>query len=148
MTRENQAVTSDQYWPGPLSNGLIQYQKPDNYRGNHDWVIKPTLLLHSTFGFTRQQQQWDNPLQKGFASKLGLPLSGDSDATPIIAFLSDLPSAGGLGELDHMGNEPGQGRQRWAVELDDAIQPESGLDSGQAQLQDGLGHSAPSHVRE
>ena len=31
----------------------------------HDWVIKPTILLHTTFGFTRQQQQWDNPLQKG-----------------------------------------------------------------------------------
>jgi hypothetical protein len=73
---------------------LIQYQKPDNYRGNHDFVIKPNLLLHTTFRFTRQQQQWDNPLQKGAASKIGLALSGKADAFPVIGFETDAPSPG------------------------------------------------------
>src|SRR5437867_3173166 len=94
LTRENQAVTSNQYFPGPLSNGLIGYQKPDNYRVNHDSVIRPTLLLHTTFGFTRQQQQWDNPLQKGGASKIGIPLTGKADAFPVIGFETDFPSPG------------------------------------------------------
>jgi hypothetical protein len=94
LTHENQAVTTDQYFPGPLSNGLIQYQQPDNYRWNYDLLIKPTMLMHTTFGFTRQQQQWDNPLQKGFASKIGLPQTGKADATPVIGFETDMPSVG------------------------------------------------------
>ena len=94
LTHENQAVTTDQYFPGPLSNGLIQYQQPDNYRWNYDLLIKPTMLLHTTFGFTRQQQRWDNPLQKGGASKIGLPLSGKADAFPVIGFETDMPSPG------------------------------------------------------
>ncbi len=96
MSHENQLTGTDQYWPGPLSNGLLTYQLPDNYRGNHDFVFKPTLLLHTTFGFTRQIQNWTNPLQRGFASKIGLPKTGLADATPIIAFETDLPSPGGL----------------------------------------------------
>jgi len=94
LTHENQAVTTDQYWPGPLSNGLISYQQPDNYRWNYDLLIKPTMLMHTTFGFTRQQQRWDNPLQNGFASKIGLPLTGKANATPVIGFETDMPSPG------------------------------------------------------
>lgn len=96
MDKENQLIGTDQYWPGPLSNGLLTYQLPDNYRANHDFVFKPNLLLHTTWGFTRQIQNWTNPLQKGFASKIGLPLAGLADATPIIAFETDLPMPGGL----------------------------------------------------
>ncbi|HYM11661.1 MAG TPA: hypothetical protein VEU62_13070, partial [Bryobacterales bacterium] len=91
---ENQLSSIVQYWPGPLSNGLDTYQQPDNYRVNHDLVIRPTLLLHTTFGFSRTQQFWNNPLQNGFASKIGLPLSGKPDATPVIGFETDLPSPG------------------------------------------------------
>jgi hypothetical protein len=96
LSRENQLVTTDQYWPGPLSNGLLTYQLPDNYRVNDDHIFTPTVLLHTTWGFTRQIQNWNNPLQNGFASKIGLPLTGKADATPIIAFTTDLPMPGGL----------------------------------------------------
>ena len=73
---------------GPLGQSLGEStQKPENYRMNHDLILKPTILLHSTFGFTRQQQGWDNPAQKGFGSKAGFPgLTGLSDATPRIRF--------------------------------------------------------------
>lgn len=125
MTRESQVITTNQYFPGPLSNGLANAQKPDNYRGNYDWIIRPTLLLHTTFGFTRQQQSWDNPLQKGFGSKLGFPLSGDSDATPVIAFLSDLPSAGGIGGWTTWGMQQGKvangGQFNWTTQFNQQL---------------------------
>ncbi len=121
LTRENQATTTDQYWPGALSNGLIQYQKPDNYRASHDFIFRPNLLLHTTFGFTRQQQQWANPLQFGWGSKLGLPLSGNSDATPIIAFESDFPSPGGINNWTTWGMNQGKvnagGQWNWTTHV-------------------------------
>jgi hypothetical protein len=98
MTHRTQLSSSVQYLPGPLSNGLDQYQRPDDYRINHDLVINPTLLLHSTFGMSRTRQSWNNPLQNGFASKIGLPLSGDSDATPVINFATDNYTAWGMNQ--------------------------------------------------
>ena len=73
--------------PGPLGDGLEDLQKPYNYRFNHDLNIKPTILMHTTFSFSRTRQAWDNPYQKGYGSKLGFAgLTGDSDATPRIQF--------------------------------------------------------------
>ncbi len=87
MSRQNQNVGNTFTFPGPLGTGLgANTQRPENYRLNHDLVINPTTLLHSTFGFTRQQQGWDNPAQKGWGSKIGLPLSGLSDAFPVVQF--------------------------------------------------------------
>ncbi len=87
MSRQNQDVQNTFTFPGPLGTGLgSNTQRPENYRLNHDLVISPTVLLHSTFGFTRQQQGWDNPAQKGWGSKIGLPLSGLSDAFPVVQF--------------------------------------------------------------
>jgi hypothetical protein len=122
MSKENQLVTTDQYWPGPLSNGLLTYQLPDNYRANHDFIFKPTLLLHTTWGFTRQIQNWTNPLQQGFASKIGLPLAGRADATPIIAFETDLPMPGGLnGGFTTWGMNQGKvdqgGQRNWTTHV-------------------------------
>jgi hypothetical protein len=73
---------------GPLGTGLgEQSQKPQSFRVNHDYTFSPSILLHSTWGFTRQQQGWNVPDQLGFASKVGFPgLTGDSDATPVIQF--------------------------------------------------------------
>lgn len=74
-------------FPGLLGNGLQNFQKPYNHRFNHDWSIKPNLLMHTTYGFSITRQSWDNPNQKGGGSKLGFKgLSGDSDATPRIQF--------------------------------------------------------------
>lgn len=73
---------------GPLGSALgSQYQKPRIFRVNEDYTISPTLLLHSTYGYSRTVQQWFVPAQSGFASKVGFPgLTGDSDATPVIQF--------------------------------------------------------------
>jgi hypothetical protein len=122
MDKENQLVTTDQYWPGPLSNGLLTYQLPDNYRVNHDFVFRPTLLLHTTWGFSRQIQNWSNPLQRGYASKIGLPLTGRADATPIIAFETDLPMPGGLnGGFTTWGMNQGKvdqgGQRNWTTHV-------------------------------
>ncbi|MCC6859102.1 MAG: TonB-dependent receptor [Bryobacterales bacterium] len=86
MTRQDQRDTNVTQFNGPLGQGLTSINKPDNYRVNHDLIISPTTLLHSSFGFSRYQALWDNPLQKGYGSKIGLPLSGDSDAFPRIQF--------------------------------------------------------------
>jgi len=88
MSRQDQNIGNTQNFDGPLGNGLgANTQRPENYRVNHDLVLKPTFLIHSTFSFTRQQQGWDNPAQKGFGSKIGLPgLSGLSDAFPRVNF--------------------------------------------------------------
>jgi hypothetical protein len=71
---------------GPIGNGLLNEQKPYNYRFNHDLNIKTNLLMHTTYSFSITRQAWDNPQQKGFGSRLGLPLSGDSDAMPRVIF--------------------------------------------------------------
>ena len=54
---------------------------------NHDYTFSPTVLLHSTYGYSRTVQVWFVPAQSGFASKVGFPgITGDSDATPVIQF--------------------------------------------------------------
>lgn len=76
-------------FPGPLSHGLSEgRQQPENYRLNHDLVITPAVLFHTTFGFTRQQQFVDNQDQKGWGSKLGLQNTarGAADAFPVVFF--------------------------------------------------------------
>jgi hypothetical protein len=72
---------------GPLGTALgNQYQKPQIFRVNHDYSFSPTILLHTTYGYSSTRQIWGNPAQNGFGSKFGFPLSGDSDATPYISF--------------------------------------------------------------
>lgn len=72
---------------GLLGNSLLGGQKPYSHRINHDYNIKPHLLMHTTYGFSITRQTWDNPNQKGGGGKLGFKgLSGDSDATPRIQF--------------------------------------------------------------
>ena len=73
---------------GPLGTALgNQYQKPRIFRVNHDYTFSPTVLLHTTYGYSRTVQIWFLDPQTGFASKVGFPgLTGDSDATPVIQF--------------------------------------------------------------
>ena len=73
---------------GPLGTALgDQYQKPRIFRVNHDYTFSPTVMLHSTYGYSRTVQVWFVPAQGGFASKAGFQgLTGDSDATPVIQF--------------------------------------------------------------
>ncbi|HZT31630.1 MAG TPA: TonB-dependent receptor [Bryobacteraceae bacterium] len=117
MTKENQSDNSVANLPGPLSNGLQSYQQPDNYRANHDLVIRPNLLLHTTFGFSRTQQFWNNPLQNGFASKIGLPLSGVADATPVINFETDNLTGWGMNQ----GKVNNGGQWNWTTEFNQGL---------------------------
>jgi hypothetical protein len=103
MTHRNYLDDAIQYFPGPISYGLTNIQRPDDYRVNHDWTISPNKLLHTTFGFSRSQQLWNNPLQNGYGSKIGLPLSGLADAFPTVGFETDFPSPG----LPAVGPVPG-----------------------------------------
>jgi len=103
MTFRNQVSSAVQYLPGPLSNGLDSIQKPQLYRINDDWIINPTVLLHTTFAFTQDRAPWSNPLQNGWGSKFGFNLSGDPDATPVINFATDNLLAYGMnqGKVNH-----------------------------------------------
>jgi hypothetical protein len=87
VTKENQLTDVLAAFPGPLGQGLQTYQRPDNWRWNHDLVVRPNFLIHTTFGYSRTRQLWDNPFQKGAASRFGFPgITGDSDAMPRVQF--------------------------------------------------------------
>ena len=87
VTKENELSDVLAAFPGPLSQGLQTYQRPDNWRWNHDLVIRPNILLHTTFGYSRTRQVWDNPFQKAAASRFGFPgITGNSDAMPRVLF--------------------------------------------------------------
>lgn len=86
----NEVQTDDNVtgFAGLLGNGLLGGQKPYSHRFNHDYNVKPNLLMHTTYGFSITRQVWTNPNQKGGGTKLGFKgLSGDSDATPRIQFV-------------------------------------------------------------
>ncbi len=85
---DEQLVRAQSDFDGPLGTALGQtFQKPHIYRINHDFVFSPTVLLHSTFGYSTTVQKWFMPAQTGFGSKFGFPgLTGDSDVTPYITF--------------------------------------------------------------
>ena len=84
MSLDNQTTQATSDFTGPLGTGLgTQSQKPQSFRVNHDYSFGPTILLHSTWGFTRQQQVWGIPAQSGYGSKFGFPgLTGDSGRAP------------------------------------------------------------------
>ncbi len=86
FSNEVQTDNSITNFAGAIGNGLQGFQKPFNYRINHDLSIRPNLLMHTTYGVSKTRQTWDNPYQKGAGSKLGFALTGDSDATPRIQF--------------------------------------------------------------
>lgn len=86
LQRYTDATVASSSLPGPLGTGISNYNKPDQVRANHDLVITPNMLLHTTASFSSTRQYWNNPLQYGTGSAIGLPLSGDSDATPVVTF--------------------------------------------------------------
>jgi len=82
---QSQNIANISALPGPLGQGLgVNSQRPQNFRVNHDWIVRPNFLVHTTFGFSRTQQGWDNPAQAGFASQVGLKMP--TDATPRVQF--------------------------------------------------------------
>ncbi|MGH9437684.1 MAG: TonB-dependent receptor domain-containing protein, partial [Terriglobia bacterium] len=112
MTHRNQLSDSNQYFPGPLSNGLNNFNSPYYYRGSDNFILTPHILLHTNFGFSWERQFWQNPLQNGFGTKIGLPLAGGTpqNAMPIIAFENDLtmPTGGYLPGFTSWGMNQGK----------------------------------------
>jgi hypothetical protein len=87
MSRETQESFDTTAIPGPLGQGIINGQKPWNYRINHDYSFTPTFFMHTLLSESAQRQTWDNPLQDGFGSTFGVPnLPRDADATPRFRF--------------------------------------------------------------
>ncbi len=84
-TEEDSTTDSIQALPGPLGQGLTDSgARPRHIRINNDWIISPTILLHTTYGYSIRRQIWDNAFQRGFASRIGLP--AETDATPRVQF--------------------------------------------------------------
>jgi Carboxypeptidase regulatory-like domain len=107
-------------FPGPLGTALgSQYQKPRIFRANHDFTISPTLLLHTTYGYSRTVQVWYVPAQSGFASKVGFPgLTGDSDVTPVIQFAAaDAYTAWGM----QQGKVNNGGQNNYTTQIDQGL---------------------------
>ncbi len=105
---------------GPLGTALgSQYQKPHIYRINHDYTFSPTVLLHTTFGYSTTVQQWFVPAQSGFASKVGFPgVTGDSDATPVIQFAAaDAYTAWGM----QQGKVNNGGQNNYTPQIDSGL---------------------------
>jgi hypothetical protein len=99
MTRRNYTDLAPSNFAGALSNGLLSGQYPEDYRVNYDWMISPTMLLHTTWGNSQTIQLWNNPEQRGWGSKFGFPgLSGKSDATPYISFSTDNLTSWGMNQ--------------------------------------------------
>jgi hypothetical protein len=99
MTRRNYTDYSPANFTGALGNSLLSGQYPEDYRVNHDWVISPNMLLHSTWGNSQTIQLWNNPDQRGWGSKFGFPgLTGKSDATPYISFSTDNLTGWGMNQ--------------------------------------------------
>ena len=92
MTHRNQLSSTNQYLPGPLSNGLDSINAPFYERATDDFVVNPHILIHSYWGFSQERQLWHNPLQNGWGTKFGFPLTAgtNEDATPYISFINDL----------------------------------------------------------
>jgi len=86
FSNEVQAQDDVSGFDGAIGNGLQNFQKPFNYRVNHDLSIKPNLLMHTNYSVSKTRQSWTNPNQAGAGSKLGFNLTGDSDALPRIQF--------------------------------------------------------------
>ncbi len=106
MTRRSYSDAAPSQFTGALGNGLLSGQYPEDYRGNYDWVMSPTKLLHITFGNSQTIQRWNNPEQRGWGSKFGFPgLTGKSDATPVISFDTDNLTGWGMnqGKVDNGG---------------------------------------------
>ncbi len=113
-SNEVQAQDDITSFSGPLGNGLQNFQKPFNYRVNHDWAFQPNLLMHTTVSYSKTRQTWNNPAQFGAGSALGFNLSGDSNATPRIEF----SGPAGLSPYGHPDSKVANGAQfneQWQV---------------------------------
>jgi hypothetical protein len=113
MARRNQVTSGDQYMPGALSNMVDVINDPWWYRVNHDQILSPTVLLHTTFSYTKDRNAWDDTNQAGWGSKFGFSTTGVADATPYITWATD--------NLQWWGNNQGKVhdgyQQNWVTQV-------------------------------
>ena len=120
MSLDSNDTLSVSDFNGPLGTGLgDSYNKPWIFRVNHDYTFSPTVLLHSTYGYSRTWNTWFVPAQAGFASKVGFPgLTGNSDATPIIQFAAaDAYTAWGM----QQGKVNNGGQNNYTTQVDQGL---------------------------
>lgn len=117
---DSQLVHAVSDFDGPLGTALgDQYQKPRIFRVNHDLTFSPTVLLHTTYGYSRTVQVWYVPAQSGFASKVGFPgITEDSDVTPVIQFAAaDAYTAWGM----QQGKVNNGGQNNYTTQIDQGL---------------------------
>jgi hypothetical protein len=115
LQRYTDSTAAETAFPGYLGTANTSYNKPDTLRNNHDWIIRPNILLHSMFSYSSTRSTWNNPLQRGFATKVGLPTQGgDSDATPVVGIGGNLGYSG-WGQSDGKVDNGGQWNYTYQV---------------------------------
>ncbi|MCX6623593.1 MAG: hypothetical protein NTY38_21515, partial [Acidobacteria bacterium] len=117
MARRNQVTSGEQYMPGVLSNMVDVINDPWWYRVNHDLILSPSMLLHTTFSFTKDRNAWDDTNQAGYGSKAGFSTTGVADATPYITWATD--------NLQWWGNNQGKVKdgyqQNWTTHVSEQL---------------------------
>jgi hypothetical protein len=93
-------VTTEGPLPGVLTAGNQSKQKPESYRLNYDWTVRPSMLNHVVIGFTRWQNfvelspnvsGKDIPVQLGLR---GVEQTGPSATFPNVVFGSGYNTLG------------------------------------------------------
>lgn len=115
LTRENQTQDAVTNFSGPIGHGLESGQKPWNVRFNYVMSLRPDLLAVTTISASATRQFWQNPYQRGWGSKLGIPgLTDDWDAMPRIQF-SGAAGLSPYGVQDGKVNNGGQDNDTFMV---------------------------------
>ena len=97
-------------FPGELSNGNLNYSRPQIYRLEHDFAQKADRLNHLVFGYTTWYTHWDRlqDQRQNWSQLLGLTGidSGGSSSFPVVNFTgSALTSLGRYTDLKTRGGQ-------------------------------------------
>ena len=97
-------------FPAELSNGNLNYSRPQIYRLEHDFAQKPDRLNHLSFGYTSWHTRWDRVQEQrvDWSKLLGLTGvdNGGSSTFPVVNFAgSSLSSLGRYTDLRTRGGQ-------------------------------------------
>ena len=80
--------------PDELSDGNLQYFRPENYRFNYVSTTGPSTVKHFTFGFTQYERTFDRlqAQRQDWAEELGLAgiEQGEASSFPVVTFANNL----------------------------------------------------------
>lgn len=101
------SITSEGPLPGVLTAGNISKQKPEVYRANYDWTVRPNFLIHLTGGFSRWQNFVElNDAVRGKDIPVQLGLKGVQQTGPSATF-PQITWGNGLNNLGNFQNRSG-----------------------------------------